>query len=616
MFESLFTSALLQAAGMAILHSLWQATLLAILLWVVSRYTSLKAEGRYRLAFSTLLLQAAVSGFTFGYYYEPAVTEVVATNAGGGGARNAVIVLTHSPTSLWTTAEFWLVLLVICWAAGLLVGGSRLLISQQSIHRLKRSARGFHANTAFAVLHRHVTALADRIGYRGTVRLGLTDRITGPMLVGHLKPVLLFPVAMVNQLTTEEAETVILHELAHLRRADHLFHLLQCLLEVLFYYHPAIHWIGARIREEREHCCDDLVLRYGPGQLPYARALLYFSEQTRNHAATALSLTDGGGLLARVRRFIDHQETKYTMKSRLFILPILAVATFVGTAAYAPADKAMEAPLSVEIPSAPALAAPFDTLPPGTHEVTRISNGQVTKLRVSDQQITELTIDGVVPPGDYEAKEGLAEELLGIKPLPQRFDRKWEFNFPPDSLLRLAERTLEATMPMMDSLRKRKGLYFFDSTFSSPSGRAFQWSMDAESEAKRFEALTVDLDSLRELYGRTITRINLDSLIGAASKLSQEHLELDSLSFSWSNRRDSSYLRPFTFQREGVFRRSGESDMEYLDRQEAGLREQLRALEAQKKALKDSKAIKRNSGLGFGHARLPSDHGGVASAIQ
>ncbi len=122
MFEPLFTSALLQATGMTILHSLWQATLLAGLLWAVSRYTPLRATGRYRLAFGTLLLQAAASGFTFGYYYDPPLAEVAAGHTAGGGAQDAGLFLTQAPTSLWTTAEFWLVLLVICWAAGLIAG--------------------------------------------------------------------------------------------------------------------------------------------------------------------------------------------------------------------------------------------------------------------------------------------------------------------------------------------------------------------------------------------------------------------------------------------------------------------------------------------------------------
>ncbi len=420
--------------------------------------------------------------------------------------------------------------------------------------------REFPSGDAFSVLHRHVTALADRIGYRGTVRLGLTDRITGPMLVGHLKPVLLFPVAMVNQLTTEEAETVILHELAHLRRADHLFHLLQCLLEVLFYYHPAIHWIGARIREEREHCCDDLVLRYGPGKLPYARALLYFSEQSPNPVATALSLTDGGGLLARVRRFIDHQETKYTMKSRLFILPILAVATFVGTAAYAPADKAMEAPLSVEIPSAPALAAP-DTLPPARWKLPEPPPTLSTKkLSIgSDPLGLDRSLSGFGPEDLEQHTETLRQQ---VEALASQFDKPESFIGPNHSVL--------------------------DSILTRTNAEVRPWNRVAGSEADWFRDIQThrsNFDSLTAIYERGLIRLNIDSLIEQVTLRGESFMVLDSFSISWDKRIKNREPLRSNSTNPTTPRLAQETDLEYVERQEKELLQQLLDIQAQKKVI-------------------------------
>ncbi len=438
-------------------------------------------------------------------------------------------------------------------------------MAHAGIRRLKCSARGFHDYGAFPALHRHVAALADRIGYRGTLRIGLTDRITGPMLIGHLKPMLLFPVALVNQLTTEEAETVILHELAHLRRADPVFHLLQCLIEVLFYYHPAVHWIGARIREEREHCCDDLVLRYGPGRLPYARALLYFSEQSRKPVATALSLTDGGGLLARVHRFVHHQENKYTMKSRLFLLPILAVLTLVGTAAYAP-DKAPDVVLPAVENPAPALAAPVDTLPPGTHEVTKISNGETTRLRVENGKIKELELNGKqVPEADFPRHERRAEQLLGM-----RTDRRL---IVPDTILSTNPVTYEVDTTIVYGVAGLNEAVLDVQEVSRIAQEALESiNMDSIMEVvEEARMLYIDSDSLR---GIALNALN------KAKMFRFDEMELDSAMLQLRGR--SLIDQQDTLKYLQNLQLTEQEELDQINRQQRQLQEALRQLEQRK----------------------------------
>ncbi len=439
------------ALGATLLHSLWQATLLAFLLWSVSRYGTLGAAGRYRVAYGMLLLQLALSAATFLYYYTPAprlessVKQVVIAFVG------------FSPTEVptyhrFTDPEFWMTALVGCWLLAMVVGSVRLGTSFWRVRRMQRLYKD-------AVVPQQVSSvvrrLARRLGWRGSLRIHVGAGITTPMLVGHLKPVLLFPLALVNQLSTEEAETVILHELAHLRRYDHYFNLLQCLIEVLYYYHPAVHWIGARVREEREYCCDDLVLAYGPGKLPYARALLHYGEQSGGQPATALSLTDGGGLLARVRRLIDHQELSYTMNTRLLLLPLLALFCLVATAAYAPLadEKSGEdiTPLTTDI--APAGLALLDTVPPEVLE-------NMDSLRQTAEQLIERMREQV-------GKEG--------------YPAGWDFDFSPDSLHRMALRSLESINfdSILDAARVTLEEIEFDTfVYMHPLDRDFDFRTD------------------------------------------------------------------------------------------------------------------------------------------
>ncbi|MBB4080344.1 beta-lactamase regulating signal transducer with metallopeptidase domain [Lewinella aquimaris] len=455
MLEQFLNPALLYAAGMTILHSFWQATLLALTLWVYSRQSGSRAESRYNLGFALLVIQVLVSVWTFSTYYEPASEALVeAVVLMSPPVGTALVEPGIAAPKAWLTPNFWLSLLVVSWAVSMVAGGIRLGWSYGQVRQLAARSTSVRSTGDLAYLHQRVGRLAQRIGYRGPLRLSLSDRINGPMLVGHLKPLLLFPVALINELSTEEAETVILHELAHLRRCDHLLHPVQCMIEILFYYHPAIHWIGARVREEREHCCDDLVLLHGPGRLPYARALLYFSEHPPQIAA--LSLAEGGGLLARVRRFIDHQEIKYTMNSKLLLLPLLAILTLVTTAANLPAERDARMLCSLETAPAPALAAP-DTLPDGTHQVTKISDGKTTRLRVEDGEIKELEIDGrTVPPTEFDQHEATAEKLLGVDERPQRSwgDGAFYFDFDSFDIDSIDTQSMHGALPMYRALSK------------------------------------------------------------------------------------------------------------------------------------------------------------------
>ena len=80
------------------------------------------------------------------------------------------------------------------------------------------------------------------------------------MVVGWLRPAILLPASALAGLTTQQLEAIIAHELAHIRRHDYLINLLQAVIETLFFYYPAVWWVSRQIRQEREHCCDDLAV--------------------------------------------------------------------------------------------------------------------------------------------------------------------------------------------------------------------------------------------------------------------------------------------------------------------------------------------------------------------
>jgi hypothetical protein len=443
--------------------------------------------------------------------------------------------------------DYWMHLLVALWALSVAIGMGRTVISVWRVRGMQCRFQTLSDPGAIDLIQR----LAARLGYTGSFSVRAGEEIAAPLLTGFVKPVLLLPLALTNQLTLEETETVLLHELAHLRRYDQWFNLLQCAVEVVFYYHPAVHWISARVRQEREYCCDDLVLAHGPGGLPYARALLHYGERSSGGLRTVLSLTDGGGLLHRVQRFLLNQPIRYTMKRTLFLLPLFAGLTLIATAVATP--KIASIPLASPNPLAPApppIPSIVDTLPDGDHEVVKIANGKTSRVKVQDGKIKDLVIeDEEIPASEYDAYEEIAEAMLDDNPRRsrRRLRDEWNFNYSADSLLRLSRRALERINT--DSLHRK--LRLSEVLLDSATDRLHAFHFDREG----MHRMRVDMDSLE-----TVMHISMDSL-----------------------------LHGFEMPRMEIFN-SRPRSMEELEREERRLKEALEQLERRRQELQDNRS--------------------------
>jgi len=135
------------------------------------------------------------------------------------------------------------------------------------------------------------------------VRLLESTRVAMPMMVGWLRPVVLLPVSAATGLTPAQLEAVLAHELAHIRRYDYLVRLMQAAVETLLFYHPAVWWVSGRIRQESEHCCDELAVEVCGDRQAYAWALARVAELgcRKPHLAAAAG---GGHLLVRIQRLL------------------------------------------------------------------------------------------------------------------------------------------------------------------------------------------------------------------------------------------------------------------------------------------------------------------------
>src|SRR5690606_23014561 len=178
-------------------------------------------------------------------------------------------------------------LVVALWVAGLLVFAARLGSGLAGVRRLARAPDVSPLPPGVA---RAAAQLAQRLRLRGPVPMRVTAHVNVPIVVGYVRPLVLLPVALVTGLPPAQLEALIAHELAHVRRHDVLVNLLHRVIETLLFYHPAVWWISARVRDERESCCDADAVRACRGDIAsYASALLALEERHEGQLITALA---------------------------------------------------------------------------------------------------------------------------------------------------------------------------------------------------------------------------------------------------------------------------------------------------------------------------------------
>src|SRR5207248_2177204 len=178
----------------------------------------------------------------------------------------------------------WLNSLVIAWCVGVLAFALRPILSWYTVRRLKVVGVSPVPDALLQLLSR----TAERLRIRSAVSLLQSTLVQVPCVLGYFRPVILLPVSIVSGLAPHQLEAILVHELAHIRRHDYLVNLLQTLVETVFFYHPAIWWLSNRIRCDREHCCDDVVVAVLGNKVEYGRTLLALEQ--RRGAETALTL--------------------------------------------------------------------------------------------------------------------------------------------------------------------------------------------------------------------------------------------------------------------------------------------------------------------------------------
>jgi beta-lactamase regulating signal transducer with metallopeptidase domain/O6-methylguanine-DNA--protein-cysteine methyltransferase len=173
----------------------------------------------------------------------------------------------------------------------------------------------------------HIETLAHKMGIHQPVYTYISRYITTPMMVGFFRPVILLPLAAVNNLSPDQIEAILLHELAHIRRNDYLFNLIQSVLDTVLFFNPFAWWISKNIREEREKCCDEMVLKLSD-PYPYARALLALEEFGNNHHKLVMAAVNKRSqLFYRIKNIMEMKNKPINFSQKIIALAIVISAT-------------------------------------------------------------------------------------------------------------------------------------------------------------------------------------------------------------------------------------------------------------------------------------------------
>ena len=351
----IFQEPLTIALGWALVHFLWQGALIAMLLAVANAaFHKAGASVRYCLACGAMaMMLLSVTGtfcrLWFDLAAEPSPSAAGMAWTSGTGIAGSLAGAGGGTMQLQTQFAACLPWLDCLWLTGVLVLSTRSICGWFAAQRLKT----LDTAAVDSIWEQRIRRLAQALKVSRPVRISKSVLARVPAVVGWFRPVILVPAGAFAGVDPQQLEALLAHELAHVRRHDYLVNLIQTATETLLFYHPAVWWVGRKIRIERENCCDDLAVSACGDVLTYARALTRLEELRAGESRYAMA-AGGGVLLARIRRLLGEkpeQHARTWMAGALAALTLCAV--WAGAHASSLRQRAIDQPAAAASEAAP-----------------------------------------------------------------------------------------------------------------------------------------------------------------------------------------------------------------------------------------------------------------------
>lgn len=369
----MITDQLTTALCHTLMHSLWQGVILAAVAGGIIPATRKTGSAlRYNLLISAMVLFALGVLVTFaGQFRETATAATVQPIRVGGiyviGTTDRRQQQAQRP-GVTDGIENYLNdhrnTIVLVWFLIICARSLQLGVGLYGTYRIKR----IRVSPVKDHWRDRMQQLARGLGITRTIALLESGLARAPMVVGHLKPVILVPIGLLTALSTIEVEAILIHELAHIKRRDYLVNLLQSLMEIVFFFNPAVLWISRLIKTERENCCDDLAVAQDGNKVNYIRALVSCEEYKASVPPYAMAFSGGKHtLLHRVKRIAnDRNHSLNRLEKTILAGCLVGVGFFVMafSSVHHPARTQVPAtPPTSKQPASPAPASPSAALP-------------------------------------------------------------------------------------------------------------------------------------------------------------------------------------------------------------------------------------------------------------
>lgn len=422
-------SAVVDRIGWSLIHFVWQGA--AVALFLASALVLAKgcsARTRYLFACTALLTTALLPFATFlvltpapitlagsrqSFIHLPSTPSVAAVDAIGAFQIPGATVEVHRHLT-----EF-----VFVWLLGVCILTCRLIGGFLQVERLKRK----YSKPGSSEWQERLNNLAAKLGIQRRVHLLESSRLDIPAAIGVLRAIVILPCSLAAHMPPSEIESLLIHELAHIRRHDFLINMLQTVVETALFYHPAVWWISRIVRAEREHCCDDIAAEISESPITYARALASL-EELRSPVPRLSMSAKRGSLMNRIHRLLG--VTTPSFRFSMVWPPALVLAGLTALMASAIAGNAKVAPAEKPVPSAAharTVAKKVKKHDTGAKSATlkmqvKQSSSPVLKGPLGGLTIAKAGIVSTLPPSNLKSLPALVAAHLADTPKPNLKD--------------------------------------------------------------------------------------------------------------------------------------------------------------------------------------------------
>jgi bla regulator protein blaR1 len=307
----------------------------------------LAASAKFLIPFAPLVAVGRMAGSKLlpptaghGPFVVELVSQPLSRTVLPAGAR--VPMLLGSGSTGWESLP---IALAAVWAVGALVLLIRWAVQWRALVRIADAATVVTDGREVAILRR----LEDERGTRRRVTVLVSDTSLEPGVFGWFAPRLLWPRGISAHLDDSQIEAILAHELSHVGRYDNVMAALQMAVQAVFWFHPLVWWLGARLVDERERACDEDVLRRGSEPEIYAESILRTCRFSIESPLVCVAGVTGADLKRRIETIMMHRGADTLSVLKRALLAIVGIAAVGG-------------PLAIGVVHAPRLRAQADSL--------------------------------------------------------------------------------------------------------------------------------------------------------------------------------------------------------------------------------------------------------------